>query len=279
MISIEEYVAKRKKEDHLNEFDIESRNENIKTCVNYIFEYFNNYLNITELDEKTILKDQKLEKYMQQLKEYDPEVSKWLVDVYSEYGKQLTRYIGNTVKEDMFFYIYDTDKDFRSLSYDCYSKLIKKLPFLRDQTEMLYLSIKEYHRVTSESAFSYQNVYISDEISEWVQMTWSKYQVNVLKFAFDWVEYFSNNEDIWPASHRKKSKYSYRKYDYQYKQANNLFNIDSLYRKMPKRPFSKGRKQEFEILMMYYWLNSIEGDDDGYWQAYLGNVLPALQNV
>ncbi|MGB3366179.1 MAG: hypothetical protein WBA54_01700 [Acidaminobacteraceae bacterium] len=275
MISIEEYVAKRKKEDHLNEFDIDARNENMKTCVNYIFEYFNNYLNITEIDEKMILKDRKLEIYIKQLKEYDTEVRKWFLEVYSDYGKQLTRYIGNSVKEDILFYIYDMDKEFRMLSYDCYYKLIKKLPFLRDQTELLYLSIKDYHRVASEIHFANQNVHISDEINEWIQTTWAKYQVNVLKFASEWVEYFSENEEIWPASHRKKSQYSFRKYDYQYKQSSNLFNIDSLYRKMPKRPFTKGKKQEFEILMMYYWIHSIEGDD-GYWQMYLEKVLPIL---
>lgn len=44
MLHFEEYVARRKKEDRLNEFDIAARAENIKTCVNYVFEYFNNYL-------------------------------------------------------------------------------------------------------------------------------------------------------------------------------------------------------------------------------------------
>ncbi len=52
MLSIEEYIARRKKEDKLNEFDIDARAQNIKICVDYVFEYFNNYLNITEAEEK-----------------------------------------------------------------------------------------------------------------------------------------------------------------------------------------------------------------------------------
>ena len=32
-------------------------------CVDYVFEYFNNYLNTTEADEKTVLHNEKLEKY------------------------------------------------------------------------------------------------------------------------------------------------------------------------------------------------------------------------
>lgn len=44
---------------------------------------------------------------------------------------------------------------------------------------------------------------------------------------------------------------------------------------MPKKPYTKGKKQEFEILMMYYWLHSLEGETD-YWQEYLDKVLPSL---
>ena len=45
---------------------------------------------------------------------------------------------------------------------------------------------------------------------------------------------------------------------------------------MPKKPFTKGRKQEFEILLMYYWLHDMVGDKD-YWQEYLEMVLPVLK--
>ena len=43
-MTLEEYVIKRKREDGINEFDLEKRMENTRICVNYIFEYFNNYL-------------------------------------------------------------------------------------------------------------------------------------------------------------------------------------------------------------------------------------------
>lgn len=244
----------------------------MKTCVNYLFEYFNNYLNISELDEKTVLKDQKLDKYREQFADYNPEVREWLVSIYNEYGKQVNKYISNAVKADVYFYLYDQDKDFRSLSYDCYSKLIKKLPFLRDQTEMLFNFIKEYHQVSSQKSFEYSNVVITEEISEWIQTSWVKYGVNVFKFATEWVERFYDDEGSWPASHRIKTNRSFRKYDYNIKNSKNLFNIDSMYRNMPKRPFTKGRKQEFEILMMYHWFNSLEGDPENYWQEYLEKV-------
>jgi len=276
VINLEEYISRRKREDQLNEFDLDARNENLRICVNYVFEYFNIYLNITESEEKTSLKNEKLNKYSQQLRDYEPEVRDWTVNIYAEYGKQMNRIVGNILKNFEFFFLYCSESDFRSLSYDCYSQLIKRNPFLKDQTEMLFLFIKEYHRVQSQKRLEFDKVYISESVNEWIENTWAKHQVNILAFTFDWINNFFDNEKLWPSTHKRKSQETWRKYEYDIKQKSNLFNLDSLYRKMPKKSFTKGRKQEFEILMMYYWLHDMEGDDGGYWQEYLGKVLPSL---
>lgn len=276
MLSIEEYIARRKKEDRLNELDIEKRIENIRTIVNYVFEYFDNYLNMTEDEERTALHSEKIDKYRAQMHEYDLEVREWLVRNYAEFDKQLNRSILSILKGDELFLLYNKDSEFRSLSYDCYSKLIKKLPNLSNQTEMLFLFIKDYHRVQSQRYFNVRLLPdISDNITEWIESTWAKYQVNIVAFVENWVHYFFNNENLWPSTHRKKSADPCVKYDYDFRKKNNLFNLDSLYRKIPKKPYTKGRKQEFEILMMYFWLHDEVGDD-GYWQEYLDKTLPSI---
>ena len=48
VFSIVKYIARRNKEDRLNEFNLDARNENTWVCVNYLFRYFKNYLNISE---------------------------------------------------------------------------------------------------------------------------------------------------------------------------------------------------------------------------------------
>lgn len=276
MLPIEEYIARRKKEDRLNEFDMNQRAENLKTCVNYVFEYFNNYLDITEADEKTALHNEKIEKYRQQLQDFDLAVQDWLVQIFAEYGKHMNRIIANILKQDEFFLLYDLDSEFRSLSYDCYAKLIKKFPFLKDQTEMLFQFIKDYHHIYSHRSYMLDFPYISEEFNDWIEKTREKHGVNVVAFADNWVNYFYDDEDSWPATHRSKSPNSWRKYEYDFRQKSNLFNLDSLYRKMPKKSFTRGRKQEFEILMMYFWIHSICGDED-YWQEYLDKVMPSLK--
>jgi hypothetical protein len=272
LLSIEEYIALRKNEDKINEFDTEIRMENLKLCVNYVFEYFNSYLDTTEGEELTALNNERANKYRKQLQDYDNEIQEWLVNIYQEYDKQINRAIGNYLMKDDFFLLYNKDSEFRNLSYECYAHLIKKHPYLKGQTEMLFLFIKEYHRIISEPKEDIKTLNISEGLNLWLVQTWKKHQVNLLKFTFHWVNQFYENEEMWPAKHKKKSQDSWRKYEYDYKQKSNLFNINSLYRRMPKKTFVMGRKQEFEILMMYYWLNDFESDDEGYWEEYINKT-------
>lgn len=55
MLTIEEYIAKRKREDGLVEFDPESRMKSARLCSNYVFEYFDTYLTLDHGEQKTIL--------------------------------------------------------------------------------------------------------------------------------------------------------------------------------------------------------------------------------
>lgn len=274
MLKIEEFIARRKKEDRLNEFDFNNRFENIKTCVNYVFEYYNNYLDITDAEDKTASENEKIQKYRDQLRGYDQDIQDWLVTIFTDHGKYFNRTVSKILKDNIFFFLYNSDQDFRSVSYDCYSKLVKKNTFLKDQTEMLFLCIKNLHRILSQDTWRTEFPFISESINSWIEETRDKYQVNLVTFAKSWVNYFYDHEDIWPANHRTKSQDSWRKYEYDIKKGSNLFNIDSLYIKIPKKPYTRGKKQEFEILMMYFWLHEIVGDDQDYWQEYLTKVLP-----
>jgi hypothetical protein len=275
MLSLEEYISKRKKEDKINEFDIESKMDNMRTCVNYVFEYFNMYLDISKMDEKTVLNEERLEKYKKSLHQYEPEIQEWLVGIYDDHDKQINRSIVCFLKKDDLFFLYNTDQEFRSASYDCYAQLIKKNPFLKDQTEMLFEFIKDHHRIKSQPMADFDSVYISEEVNLWIHQSWTKYHVNLLTFASDYVSRFFENEESWDVKHRIKSKESWRKYEYDYKQKSNLFNLNSLHRKISSKAFIRGKKQFLEILLMYCWLHEIDGDE-AYWQEYIDKTLPSM---
>lgn len=261
----------RMKEESINEWDPKLRSENTRACVNYVFEYFNNYLAEDFFDEKTILEIERLEKFRKQLENYEPHVQEWLVNAYDEFGKQMNIVIRNFTKKQDLFLLFNSDSEFRGLSYECYSQLIKKYPFLKNNTEMIYEVIKQLHRIESSTRFNESDFFINESINEWIKDTFYAHNVNIVAFADDWINNFYDNENLWPTRHKKKSSLEFRKYDYDYKQKNNLFIINDLYRKLPKKPFLRGRKQDMEILMMYLWLHNIEGDQE-YWEEYISKV-------
>lgn len=272
MLSLEAYIAKRKKEDHLNEFDLKAKLTNIRICTNYIFEYFNDYLDISDIDAKSILHNEKIEKFKKTLRDYSPEIQDWLTKIYTDYGNHLHTQVKFISKQYTYFYLYNTDAEFRSFSYDCYSELVKKLPYLKDKTEMLFLLIKDLHRVESLYSWGLTFPSVSEEFDNWVYNTQNKYGVNLIRFCAQHIHYFFDDEKRWPSTHKIKTTDSWRKYEYDHKQTFNLFNIDSLYRNMPKNAFTKGKKQFFEIILMYIWLHDIVGDDENYWEEYLKKI-------
>jgi len=75
MLRLEEYIAKRKIEDHLNEFDVEQKVNNIKTSIDYVFEYFNQYLPLEGVEN------------------HSPELKRWFVQMYDETGHQVNKTI------------------------------------------------------------------------------------------------------------------------------------------------------------------------------------------
>ncbi len=212
MITLEEYILKRKKEDGINEWDRDKRAENTRICVNYVFEYFNNYMETKAADEKTILHENKIEKYRKIIMNYDSEIQEWLISLYSSYGNYMHKNLINYI-DDPYFLLYNSDAEFRALSYNIYPKIIKKFKFLNNHSEYIFLFIKDQHRVDSLLS-PYNEYHITDTIDEWIEETYQKHGVNLFQFCFNWVEKFSDNPDIWPVHHKKKSK-DYSKYSNQ----------------------------------------------------------------
>ncbi len=209
MLKLEEYIYKRKKEDGINELDINSRAEYTRICVNYVFEYFNNYLETRAADEQTVLHEEKVSKYRNMISDYNPDVQDWLVSLYSSYGKHMHRNIPTFIT-DTYFLLYDSESEFRALSYEIYPKIVKKYRFIEGQSEMVFQFIKEYYRI--ENSY-YQNgdYHICESINEWIDSTYKKYGVNLLRFCYKWAMDFYDNPKLWPKGHKLKSEY-YDKY-------------------------------------------------------------------
>ena len=135
MLKLEEYIAKRKKEDGMDEFDKSKRSENTKASVNYVFEFFNQYIDITETIPLTTIKNKKVEKYRRALRDHFPEVIDWLVFINIEYGKWMDRIILNKL-DDPYFFLFTTDKE---LAYKIYYSIVEKYDYMSGTQEMISL--------------------------------------------------------------------------------------------------------------------------------------------
>lgn len=138
MLKLEEYIAKRKKEDGMNELDKKQRSENTKASVNYVFEYLNQYIDTAEQEPLTTLKARKVEKYRRALRDHFPEVIDWLVFINIEYGKWMDRIILNKL-DDSYFFLFTTDKEFNELAYKIYYSVVEKYDFMSGTQEMISL--------------------------------------------------------------------------------------------------------------------------------------------
>ncbi len=282
-MTLEQYILMRKKEDSLNEYDLSKRSENIRTCINYIFEYFDNYLENSPDSEKTFLEEQKQDKYRQLVSMYSPDIQDWLVELNSRSGKHVHRYLHNLI-EDRYFLLFNSDTEFRSLSYAIYPKAIKKVKELEGEGEMIYIFLRDEHRIQSEFTLEHQGIHITEKIDKWISNTFKKYGVNIIAFCESWCTYFSETPNLWEKSRKTRDhscdsllnnkKYdlnSYMFWDYNYKIDGERFGLNTLYRNMPKKDFTKGKKQAFDAVMMY-WYSHFWDTDEIAWEEYLNQL-------
>lgn len=276
MLSLEEYIHKRKTEDGINEKDKEKRMENMQFCMNYLFEYFNQYMDSLPDDPKEIQHIQKIEKYRDCLSNYTPEIREWLVDLYSEYGKRINITIRNMIEDDLFL-LYDSDAEYRALSYGIYAKAVKRLPFLSGQSENLYNLLKDIHTDGSVMSPYQENRILPGDVNDWISKIYYKHGVNLHTFCFRYIEWFWQSPEVWPRDRKSKDERRdpslYTPKDHMYwhyncQPAGNRFNINELYRRLSRKPFIKGSKKRLEAVMMYSWLFEIGADDEKYWEEY-----------
>lgn len=91
------------KEDGINEYDLSKRSKNIRICVNYIFEYFDNYSENSPDAEKTFIEERKQEKYRKIVSRYSPDVQDWLVNLNSRSRKHGHKYLRELIDDRYFF--------------------------------------------------------------------------------------------------------------------------------------------------------------------------------
>lgn len=275
MLRLSEYIAKRISEDNLDERDRNQakRLNNTRVCVNYVFEYFNNYLEISPEEEMTAIQNDRVEKYRKQLtKAYSRQTVAWLVQIYQRYGNRFDYIVAaNIFYEDNLFLLYTEESEFRSMSYKLISRHVGKYPFLKNEQEMITSFLIDHHKYLGTLR---DFPFITEDINNWMENTFSVYGVNIIMFCQKWLHYFDKTLVSMkpPVVWVDDDEYI----NYSYKTNTNLFDIDSFYTIACNKEFVRGRKQEFECVMMYLWLHGRVIDEE-YWKTYLKMALKVIE--
>lgn len=193
MMTIEEYIIKRKKQDGINEFDMEKQAVNLKLIVDYAFEYFYGYLDRSEMEKMQEEKSNKAEKYRNSLSFYSDKVKNWLVHLYIEQNVRVSQIVSKRV-DDLGFPLYTEESEYNKLSYMLFASMNKKYPFILEHMEMLKMFLKEYHDFINYGQ-AYDDTYKlagSEKIDTWVENTKKRYHINLQAFAEYYCESFGS---------------------------------------------------------------------------------------
>ncbi|EAD9527655.1 hypothetical protein AF085_14815, partial [Listeria monocytogenes] len=82
MQKIEEYILLRKKKDKLNEFDFTHHSENMGKIIQYVSDYFNNYLTPEDFSNEKLKLQQNLEKSKKMLLQRYPNSHEFIENYY-----------------------------------------------------------------------------------------------------------------------------------------------------------------------------------------------------
>ena len=82
MLTIEEYIASRKKKDKLDEFDFQKHSENMGAIIKYVMEYFNTYLNLEDYSYEQVKTQQVIDKFKEGIIENFPTTHEYIIDYF-----------------------------------------------------------------------------------------------------------------------------------------------------------------------------------------------------
>lgn len=265
MLTLEEYIASRKKKDKLDEFDFQKHSENMAQVIQYVTEYFNTYLNIEDYSYEQIKTQQVIDRLKNGIADRYPDSKEFIIDYYWKYRKRIDTLVEKTfddLQDGESFYLPEDDK--------CVAEIICKKKLGTEANEdflnKVTLVVKEYRQNRSEQPSTADLKDLDNALVDWIKETFQTYHVNLYDYAYNIADSFfdSHVETIYDSS--RETFYHVNQYEYRYQ--DNPFNINALYERNKHRVFIEGHKGELEMLIMYCWLYYCISDKD-YWPEYV----------
>lgn len=265
MQKIEDYIHTRKLKDKLDEFDFSKRSENMGKIINYVSEYFNDYLTPEDFSEEILKLQQNLEKSRKRLEEDYPTSHFFIEQFYMKHQKRIDTFIGKVIQNSVEAPLCYRLSDYMAIAKEVlYNRLLMK-----DESEEtlnnVAIAVEEYTKRWNEEPDRSSMKEVDPVIVKWIMDAYREYGVNLLDFAYGYMSEWEKKYTETTYSRDIKESYLINHYDYQYQ--DNPFDINQWYEQHKDRPFIEGKKYFLEMLLMYIWLFEIL-DDSSYWGEY-----------
>lgn len=266
MLTVEQYIIKMKKKDHLDEFNFKNHAENMSTVLKYVMDYFNHYLNPEEYDYENIKTEQSALKIIQEIEGFFPESKDFVIEYYKKTKSRIDRLLKSWMYERKYVHLIHSAEDYENTIHKFCSSTKMKGTEIEQYRDQLLILAKEIKAKETEKPSISGFKYLDNSLANWVKETYRSYGVNLFEFAQSYTGTFFD-EYIERIYIRESEQFYYiNRYNHRYN--DNPFNMDILYRENEHRPFINGRKGELEMLVMYVWVFEDANDED-YWPEYV----------
>jgi len=266
MLTIDEYIAKMKKSDKLNEFDYLKQSENMTTVMKYVMSYFNEYLTMETCDAETIKLKHAMDKLEEEVGNRYPKSKDFILNFYLQYKIRLYKEIDKWLESIPYFALCYTEQDFSSAAKSfCTTYKLKgaNMEEYENDITMLNAEIKKYN---TEELSPSEMIHLDNNIVKWVKETYRQYGVNLFSFAYNLADTYNDRYVKYERERFGERPYYVNNYNHRYN--NNPFDIDRIYEDNKHRPFMENKRGELEMLVMHQWLFTMVYDDD-YWPEYV----------
>ncbi|MEK3735213.1 hypothetical protein MKX64_22645 [Paenibacillus sp. FSL M8-0334] len=266
MLPVEQYIAKMKKKDKLNEFNFQNHAENMTTVIKYVMDYFNTYLDPEAFDYERIKIEQSALKIEQEIGSGFPRSKDFIIDYYKRTKSRIDKTFRSWLDELKYVDLFNCKEDYENaVDKFCTSHKMKGkgIEQYKDRLIVLTEEIRENdNEQPSISGFKY----LDSSLIAWVKQVYRVYKVNLFQFAESYIRpYYEEYVEL--IYNREQEQFYYiNRYNHRYN--NNPFDIDEMYEDNRHRPFIDGRKGELEMLIMYVWIFEDVHDTD-YWPEYV----------
>lgn len=266
MLTIDEYIAKMKKADKMDEFDFLKQSENMAAVMKYVMSYFNEYLTMETCDAEIIKQKHSMDKLGEEIQNRYPESKDFILNFYIQYKIRIHKEIEKGIENIPYFSFFYCEEDFSSAARSFCSSYKFKGANMEEYEREITTLIAEIKQYNTEELNLSEMIHLDNNIRQWVKETYRQYGVNLFTFAYDLADTYHERYVKHERERFRERPYYVNNYNHRYN--NNPFDIDRIYEDNKQRPFLANKRGELEMLVMHEWLFTMVYDDD-YWPEYV----------